>query len=221
MIVVVGLQFEARIVGGPGMNVICGGNGHNLTQALARAITSDCRGVVSFGVAGGLAPELEPGDCVVASAVICDNDRLEMDHDWSQRLLQTIPNAIHGALAGVSAPVADPMAKRALYVKTGAVAVDMKSHVVARFGVAYGLPVAAIRVITDPAMRSLPRAALAAMKPNGTTDIPSMICSILQRPREIPALLRTALDARVARATLIRGRELLGPSLGLSQIQGA
>jgi nucleoside phosphorylase len=172
-------------------------------------------------VAGGLAPELKPGDCVVGTAVLGDQGRLEIDRHWSDILLQTIPDAVPGLLLGVSAPVADPQAKRALYLKTGAVAVDMESHVVAGFGAERGLPVAAIRVITDPAVRGLPKAALAAMRPNGTTDIAAMIRTVLERPRELPALLRTALDARAARATMIRGRQLLGPGLGLPQFQSA
>ena len=93
---------------------------------------------------------------MVGSAVLSGSARLEMDRHWSQKLLATIPDAFYGMLAGVSAPVADPQAKRALYVKTGAIAVDMESHIVARIGAAHGLPVAAIRVITDPAVRALP-----------------------------------------------------------------
>ena len=221
MIVVVGLEFEARIAAGPGMQVICSGDGKHLATALSRAITHDCEGIVSFGVAGGLAPELQPGDCVVGSAVLSGSARLEMDRHWSQKLLATIPDAFYGMLAGVSAPVADPQAKRALYVKTGAIAVDMESHIVARIGAAHGLPVAAIRVITDPAVRALPQAALMAMRPNGTTDIPAMIRFVMRRPHQMSALFRTALDARAARAVLLRGRQLLGPGLGLPQLQRA
>ena len=51
--------------------------------------------------------------------------------------------------------------------------------------------------------------------PINTTDIAAMIRSVIKRPQELPALLRTALDARAARATLMRGRQVLGPSLGL------
>ena len=36
----------------------------------------------------------------------------------------------------------------------------------------------------------------------------------------LPAL-RTALDAYAARASLLRGRQLLGPSIGLPQLQNA
>jgi hypothetical protein len=132
---------------------------------------------------------------------------------WSQKLLQTFPDAVSGMLLGVSAPICDPRDKRALHVNTGAIAVDMESHVVAAVGAAHGLPVVAMRVITDPAERALPASAVAAMRPNGTTNIVAMIRSVLMRPREIPALFQTVLDALAARATLLRGRHLLNPVL--------
>jgi len=221
LIVVVGLAFEARIAAGPGIRVICSGDGRDLAGALSRACIEGCRSVISFGVAGGLDPGLRPGTCVVGSAILSGTTRLATDHEWSQRLLQTIPGAVHGMIAGVPAPIAHPEAKRTLYTKTGAMAVDMESHIVAGVAAAHGLPMAAIRVITDPAARALPAAALAAMAPNGETDIVAMVRSVLRRPRELPALLRTALDARAARATLLRGRQLLGPSLGLPEFQEA
>jgi len=215
VIVVVGLAFEARIAAGPGVHVICSGDGRNLASAISSAISDDCRGLISFGVAGGLAPDLPPGTCVVGSAIVSGEAQMPTDQTWSQKLLKAIPDAVHGLLVGVPAPVADPAAKRTLYLKTGALAVDMESHIVAGVAAAHGLPVAAIRVITDPAVRALPGAAVAAMRPNGTTDIAAMIRSVIKHPQELPALLRTALDARAARATLMRGRQVLGPSLGL------
>ena len=215
MIVVVGLAFEARIAAGPGVHVICSGDGRNLAASISRAIDDGCRGLISFGVAGGLAPNLPPGTCVVGSAIVSGESQTPTDSVWSEKLLKAIPDAIPGLLVGVPAPIADPSAKRALYLKTGALAVDMESHIVAGVAAAHGLPVAAIRVITDPAVRALPHAAVAAMRANGTTDIVAMIRSVMRRPQELPALLRTALDARAARATLMRGRQLLGPSLGL------
>ena len=79
------------------------------------------------------------------------------NHIWSQQLLQTFPDAVSGLLLGVSAPVSDPRDKRALHLNTGAIAVDMESHVVATVGAAHGLPVAAMRVITDPPSVRCPR----------------------------------------------------------------
>jgi hopanoid-associated phosphorylase len=221
MIIVVGLAFEARIAAGPGVHVICSGDGRNLAAKLtnaiaeARTLVRGCPGIISFGVAGGLAPHLQPGTCVVGSAVLSGSKRMPTSQEWSRKLLQTIPGAVSGMLLGVPAPVAHPDEKRALYRETGAIAVDMESHIVAAVAHEHEVPVAAIRVITDPAKRALPRSAVAAMRPNGTTNIAAMLRSVVSRPRELPALLQTALDARAARATLVRGRNLLGPAFTL------
>jgi len=219
VIIVVGLAFEARIAAGPGVQVICSGDGRDLASKLTAAI-KDARahgrayqGLVSFGVAGGLAPQLPTGACVVGSHVLSGSKSMPTDRAWSEKLLRTIPGAVSGALLGVSAPVAHPRDKRELYAKTGAIAVDMESHIVAAVGHAHDIPFAAIRVITDPAKRALPASAIAAMRANGTTDIAAMVRAVLKRPRDVPALLRTALDARAARASLVRGRYWLGPAL--------
>ena len=219
LIIVVGLAFEARIAAGPGIHVVCSGDGRNLTTALTAAISEarnlfgDCSGIISFGVAGGLAPQLRSGNCVIGSAILSGSNRMPTNKIWSQQLLQTFSDAVSGMILGVSAPVSNPHDKRKLHLNTGAIAVDMESHAVATVGAAQGLPVAAMRVITDPAERTLPTSAVAAMRPNGTTNIGAMIKAVLMRPREIPALFQAALDALAARATLVRGRRLLGPSL--------
>lgn len=223
MIIVVGLAFEARIAAGPGVHVICSGDGRNLAAKLtaaiadARRLVHGCPGIISFGVAGGLAPHLLPGTCVVGSAVLSGSNRMPTSYEWSRKLLHTIPGAVSGMLLGVPAPIAHPDDKRALYLKTGAIAVDMESHIVAAVGLDHELPVAAIRVITDPAKRALPASAVAAMRPNGTTNIGAMLRSVIKQPRELPALFQTALDARAARATLVRGRHLLGPAFTAPQ----
>jgi hopanoid-associated phosphorylase len=220
LIAVVGLAFEARIAAGPGIRVICSGNGKELAASLSSAILEGARGVISFGVAGGLSPALAPGTCVIASAILFETDGISCINThggWSRKLLQTIPGAVCGMLFGVPDPVVHPRAKAALYRKTGAVAVDMESHIVGGVAAAHGLPMAAIRVIADPAARAIPAAALAAMRPNGTTDIGAMVWSMLKRPADLPALVRTALDARAARATLLRGRQLLDPGLALQK----
>jgi hypothetical protein len=100
-----------------------------------------------------------------------------------------------------------------LYKTTGAIAVDVESHIVGGAAATHGLPMAAIRVITDPAARALPTSVLAAMRLNGTIDIAALIWSLLKRPCDLPTLIRLALDARAARATLLRGRKLFDSSL--------
>lgn len=212
MIVVVGLAFEARIAARSGLPVICSGDGRNLLPDLQRAIAGGCRGLVSFGVAGGLDPGLRPGTCIVGSAIVAGDVRHETDRHWSQRLLEAMPGAVHGVLAGVDGPVCTPAGKRALNRDTGALAVDTESHTVAHAAAGHGLPMVAIRVVADPAHRALPDVALTAVRADGSTDVLAVLRSVMRRPHQLPALLLTALDARAARATLLRGRSLLEPA---------
>ncbi|MEJ2378905.1 MAG: phosphorylase [Pseudolabrys sp.] len=216
MIVVVGLAFEARIAAASGVQVICGGDGRNLRPSLHEAIAPGCKGLISFGVAGGLAPDLEPGTCIVGSGVVSADGRLATDRVWSQALLRAMPDAVPGVLAGAPAPVATPAEKGALHRETGALAVDTESHVVAGAAAHHGLPMAAIRVVCDPATRSLPELALRAIRPDGSTDIAALLGALLRRPDQVAGLLQIALDARCARATLLQCCRLLGPDLGLA-----
>jgi adenosylhomocysteine nucleosidase len=222
LIAVVGLSFEARIAAGPGIRVICNsGAGEGLERSLTHAIRDGARGVVSFGVAGGLRPDLAPGTCIIGSAVVSETEhrprmnRISTHAEWAQNLLRAMPGAIYGALFGSRAPVAHTRTKAELYERTGAVAVDMESHIVGAVAAAHGLPMAAIRVVTDPAERALPPTALAAMRSDGTVDLVAMVRSLLRRPQDLPALMQIALDAKAARQTLLRGRALLGASLGV------
>jgi len=198
--------------------VICRANSNDLSIALARAAVKDCRSFVSFGIAGGLLPNLSPGSCIIGSEIISGAARLATDLNWSKLLLQAIPDAIYGRIVGVSYPVAHPEAKRALYAKSGAVVVDMESHIVASVAAANRQPFAAIRVVIDPAERELPQAALAAIRPNGTIDIIAMMRSVLGHPGKSCALAQTMRDGLAAHVTLRRIRRSLGAVLGQADL---
>ena len=58
------MAFEAGIAAGPGVVVVTGGAAN--ADAISAAVRRGCRGIVSFGIAGGLTPDLEPGACIVA-----------------------------------------------------------------------------------------------------------------------------------------------------------
>jgi len=215
MIAVVGMAFEARIAARLGVPVVCGGDGKHLERSLARAMAAGCKGLISFGVAGGLAPGLAPGTCIIGSSVIDEGQERPTDARWSQRLRRIIPDTAYGPLLGVRQPIALANDKSALHEKTGALAVDMESHVVARAAAQHGVPLAAIRVVVDPVERTIPRSALAGTRPDGTIDPLAVVRSLMRHPRDLVGLVRMSLDARAARATLVQGSALLGPGLGL------
>jgi adenosylhomocysteine nucleosidase len=215
MIVVVGMAFEARIASSLGARVICGGDGKNLAASLTRAMAAGSSALISFGVAGGLVPKLRPGTCVIGSSIIDEGDERATDPRWAQRLARLIPGAVSGPILGVRAPIAHAREKQELHAKTGAFVVDMESHVVARTAAEHGVPFAAIRVVVDPVQRTIPRSALAGTRADGTIDPLAVMRSLARCPRDFFGLIRMTLDARAARATLVRGRDLLGPGLGL------
>jgi hopanoid-associated phosphorylase len=218
MIVVVGMAFEARIAAGLGVPVVCGGDGSQLEGALARAMAAGCGGLISFGVAGGLAPDLKPGTCVIGSSILDGGQNRPTDARWAKRLMRIIPDAVHGPILGVGEPIAHASAKQALHRETGAIAVDMESQVVARAAERHGVPLAAIRVVIDPVTRTIPRSALAGTRPDGTVDPFAVVRSLMRYPRDLAGLIRMTFDARAARATLVRGTALLGPGLGLMDV---
>jgi hopanoid-associated phosphorylase len=174
--------------------------------------------MISFGVAGGLASSLRPGDWVVASSIRdADVDR-PTDTAWSRKLVGMIDGAIHAPIAGVDDPVSDPAKKRELYRATGAAVVDMESHIVARVAAEHELAFTAVRVVVDPAHRAVPSAALLGMRPDGSADIWAVLRDLVVRPLQLSLLTRITMDAFTARAELVRVRRQLGPQFGLTEL---
>jgi hopanoid-associated phosphorylase len=213
VVAVTSLALEARIALGPGVSVVCT-QGSRLAAALSSAVEGGALGIVSFGVGGGLAPGLAEGHWIVAGAVRTGQQLFPTDQVWTRSLLERLPGAVHADILGMDAPVADPSDKRFLHAQTGAAVVDTESHIAARIAAAHQLPFVACRVIIDAADKRLPPAALTGLRPDGTADVFAVFRSVVQQPSQLPALVRTALDARVATAALRRGRQRLGLGLG-------
>jgi len=221
VIAVTGLKTEARIAAGPRILTLSGaGDASGLALALEAAVADKASAIISFGLAGGLAPGLAPGTKLVAGAVVTEaGARYCGDPVWSHRLSGALGGAMIADIVGVDAPVAGPAEKRAMHSKTGAHAADMESHIAARIAAAHKLPFAAFRVVADPADRQLPHAALVAIKPDGSLALGAIAGSILRDPGQVPQLLLTALDARVAFAALFRGRKMLAGPLGFTDFR--
>ena len=220
VLIVTGLVQEARIAAGPGMTVICSSSDPGqLRSLLATLDSSTFRGVVSFGVAGGLDPALKSGDVVVATEVLAGDTR------WLAGLAlkdQQIASAalgrrrvVRGGLAGVEQVVAARAGKAALWSETGAAAVDMESHIAAAYAAENGLPFAALRVISDPADRALPALAMSAIKPNGDIDLRKVLRGVARNPMSLRALVSTGIDFNRALRSLRGCRSFLLGGEGL------
>jgi adenosylhomocysteine nucleosidase len=215
VIAFVGLAFEAKIAEAPGVQVVCRTAGSQLETIAENAVRQGYRGMISFGVAGGLASHLRAGDWVVASSIREEQTVRPTDAVWSRKLLGMVDGAIHAPIVGVDLPVADPARKRELYKTTGAAVVDMESHVVARVAAKHDLAFAALRVVVDPAHRAVPPAALIEMRPDGRPNVSAMLRNVMVRPSQLSPLARIAVDAFTARAAMNRVRRDLGTHFGL------
>ena len=218
VIAVCGLAFEAGIAEGPGIVTLCGLGSESLAARLEDLITRpgpSFRGIISFGTAGGLDPALPPGACVIAEAVVTPGARFPVDAGWLQALRARLPSATQGLLAGVDAPLVDASEKAHLRQLSGACIVDMESHRAARIAQCHGVPFAACRVVVDPAYRSVPPAATAGVREDGTTALLRIVRSLARQPWQLPSLIRLALDARAARQTLRAVRVQLGGAFSL------
>jgi adenosylhomocysteine nucleosidase len=218
IVVVTGLAFESRIASGPGILVVCSGNRHRFADDLARAVAAGCRGVVSFGIAGGLSSGLRSGALIVASEVITEGARMATTVRWSQAILRSHPGAIHAPVAGSDTLLTLPSAKFALGANTDAVAVDMESHVAARVAAAHDRPFVVIRAVADPVHRALPEAAMGAVSHDGHTDVRAVMRSLAREPRQLVGLMRLGLDARRAQSALRDSRRMLGEFFSLPDV---
>jgi hopanoid-associated phosphorylase len=202
------------------MFVICSSSDPRQLRALLATLDSTTfRGVISFGIAGGLDPALKSGDVVVATEVLAGDTRWLAGLPLNEEMIAGVAlgrrRVVRGSLAGAEHVVAARHVKAALHSETGAAAVDMESHIAAAYAAEAGLPFAALRVIADPASRALPALAMTAIKPNGDIDLRKVLRGVARNPMTLRALVSTGIDFNRALRSLrgCRGFLLGGESL--------
>lgn len=197
--VVTGLEAEARLARRLGAPVEAGGGTADGARAAAeRLIRAGVRGLLSFGLAGGLDPALRPGDVLVPERVLSDSGSWATDPALRHALGRGRADPVFGG----GTVLATAAAKRDLHARTGAAAVDLESAEVAEVAQRYGLPFAVLRAVCDPAHRDLPLAALVALDGGGRIGMVRVLRAVAARPREVPALLALGADAARARRSL-------------------
>lgn len=181
--------------------VACAAARPDRAAAAARTlIERGCRALVSFGIAGGLTPELTAGDVVLADAVVAPDGRVfETDPAWRQRLSASIGDGVHlfeGRLAGIDGAVRTAAAKHLLTASTGALAADMESCAVARAAAAAALPFIVVRAVADGHRRTIPDwIGPATIDSDGRPRLTAILGGLLRRPGDLPRLAALGRDA--------------------------
>lgn len=178
-----------------GMLLVVSGAGRRAAQRAASRLAEekvDC--LLSFGCAGGLAPDLKAGDLAQPGEVLSGGA--------SHKATACLPAAAlgrlarrriaihHGAMATVDQAVATPSDKQALLRRTGAVCVDMESAAILETAAKRGIPAFVLRAILDTADMTLPHAILRRADEFGELNGPALLADLARAPRQIGPLLR-------------------------------
>lgn len=211
--VIAGMQAELAALGpvraDPRIVTAVSGARPDRAEAEARRLVrAGCRVLVSWGVAGGLDPSLAPGTLLKGREILDEAGALvTLD-------MLDLPGARPACLLGLDRPAMTVADKAGLRRASGADAVDMETHRIARVGAAAGVPAIAIRAVGDPASRALPRLAATALGPDGRPRIGAVLAGLGREPWALPALLRVKRDTDAALASLAAiAPELIGAAL--------
>lgn len=188
--------------------VVCAGASTARATALAEElIAGGSEALLSFGIAGALAPDLESGDLIVAHGLRdASGEDLATDLAWRGALTAALDeNFVHyreGAILGSSRMLRKAADKAAAFAECGCLAVDMESAAVGAAAAKAGLPFLAVRAIADRAGDTLPALVESAVRPDGHADIGRAITALLKRPTDLPATLRLARRTELGLARL-------------------
>ena len=163
--------------------------------------------VVSAGVCGALAPDLQSGDLVLPESVLGPAaERLNVTPTAYARATALAAGARRGTMATSREVVATADAKSALFAATGAVAVDMESSVILAHAAAAGCPTLVVRGVSDTARESLPPELIGLVTPAGKLSTVRALTLTVTRPHVLPralALRRATRRALTAVARLL------------------
>ncbi|MEM0922354.1 MAG: hypothetical protein AAGI13_04875, partial [Pseudomonadota bacterium] len=202
--IICGMQAEAdalgRLILDKRVTVSISGARPDLAEEGALwCLEQGCVGLMSFGLAGGLAAGLMPGDLLGAEKVVteagCVVPLVEVPGQVRENSGPTV-------LLGSETIVLDAAEKTRLNAATGAVAVDMESHRVAKVAAEAALPVWALRAVGDPVGASLPPFVANALSATGHPRIGPVLAGLARSPGWLPALLRLRRDSQTGLAAL-------------------
>ncbi len=163
--------------------------------------------VISAGFSGAVVSDLGVGDLVVADEV-CDADGVCRRTTWPIAAVRHQ----RGRLLTVPQIIGRPEEKRRLGVRSGAVAVDMETAVVARLCGEAGVPCGCVRAISDDVNTHLSEHLLAILQGGGVQPA-RLLAALARHPSLIVELLRLAAHTRKAARNLAAGLEdLLSPA---------
>ncbi|MBO20646.1 MAG: hypothetical protein CL732_08915 [Chloroflexi bacterium] len=198
--------------------------------ALAKDLKSDSDNVLVLGVAGGVNPDLDTGDILLADRYSLENgaslgagkairpDPQMMKSAEQAALDMTVPVCTGGALT-VDHLVVDPFERVELRAKYQADSVNMEDYRVAEAAQNAGVPFLSVRVVLDTAEQRLP-----GYLPGLAKSPYKVLTHVLLMPWRIPTMLKLKRQLQLCQAVLtnfavayMEATGVISPSDGLRQ----
>lgn len=223
MIVLFALQeemapFKKRYGANKSLIIACSGTGAvssaQGTNTILEGVDSAHTYLIICGFAGGLSPDMKPGDLIVPRKVI----RMESDDPFlpdNSMLVQandlTVSGAsiFQGALLSTNTILSTPAEKRAAFLSSGAFAVDMETVAAAQIAEKRNIRWLSVRVITDGANDHMPFDFNRMLDRDGQLDRSKVVLAALSHPWKLPGLIRLGKRSSKAAHNLMLALDML------------
>jgi adenosylhomocysteine nucleosidase len=187
--------------------VLSGMGEERVVKAIDTLLINKVDALISFGTAGALHPDLKSGDIIIAENIVtASGQRQDITCRWRDSVVQNLqacPARIKsGDIAMTETVIACTADKRALRLRSGALAVDMESGLVAKAAWQHNLLALVIRIIVDEADTRLPAKVLESTDAYGDPVPGRLAGAIFGQPTLIADLLRLALSFRKAKHSM-------------------
>jgi adenosylhomocysteine nucleosidase len=173
--------------------------------------------LLSWGSVGGLAPKLFPGNLILPKTVIASDQSLyHVETSWHQRLCNRLKGHVDfhtEPLVESATVVCTPAEKAVLFLRTGAIGVDMESGAVATVAQEAWVPFMVVRAIADSADTTISDSPLNSVDEFGRLSCLKLVQGLAGHPGELFTLVRIARNYRAAQRTLAMVARLTGYNL--------
>ncbi len=199
--------LTGHAVSGRGIEVIQSGPGSAAAgDAAARAVRSGAMALVSWGVAGGIAPDAVTGVVCLPRRVLREGrPAIEVDSRWRARVMTELAGRfelLEGEVVDAGEPVTTPGAKAALAARFPAAAVvDMESYAIAATAAQQDIPLLVVRAVVDGPADALLQDVATLVTARGGVSVPRVVRALFRRPsslREFRELGRRSAKAHAA-----------------------
>ncbi len=185
--------------------IIYSGTGRdNAIKAAKILISKGAKGLISWGCAGALAPNLASGTLLFPEKIMtATGDNLSVSENWLTHVKKNLP-IIHRSVTLIESLhlIESPEVKQQLHEKTQAVAVDMESAAIVQAAQTAGLYCLVIRTISDSAHLRLPSIISKSMNTDGEVDQSKLLRLLLTHPQQLLALIKVGFHFQAAKNKL-------------------